>query len=315
MQDFMLKKGIITNDELSLLMEETAVEPEPINNPSQSKKALVSKTPKKSAGNDSNDKNVTNLTSSTSEVTIYKKAVQQLTPEMSDQIDKFINEASLNAVNFTGEGRKVSISSEEFMDTSDELDVLNGQFSIPDPQEVANKPEKTLEGKADNMIRETEKSRAWLYDVPGMLNLANQDIQVMDNKYQMIDAHVDDSMKQKIINYEFVDLSKLLPKNKSWDDDHRLEIVNKNGMTFLSPSADRDNMQISSYNRSEQAFRIYRSILTTTYPEKSSELLQYNHTISTAAASYSWENVNAYDHEFRQHISWLDYVVERPNKA
>ena len=176
MQDFMLKKGIITNDELSLLMEETAVEPEPINNPSQSKKALVSKTPKKSAGNDSNDKNVTNLTSSTSEVTIYKKAVQQLAPEMSDQIDKFINEASLNAINFTGEGRKVSTSSEEFMDTSDKLNVLNGQFSIPDPQEVANKPEKTLEGKADNMIRETEKSCAWLYDVPGMLNLANQDI-------------------------------------------------------------------------------------------------------------------------------------------
>ena len=264
---------------------------------------LVSKTPKKSAGNNSNDKNVTNLTSLTSEVTIYKKAVQQLTPQMSEQIDKFINEARLNAVNFTGEGRKVSTSSEEFMDTSDESDVLNGQFSIPDPQEVANKPEKTLEGKADDMIREAEKSRVRLYDVPGKLNLANQDIQAMDNKYQMIDAHVDDSMKRKIINYEFVGLSKLLPKNKSWDGDHRLEIVNKNGMTFLSPIADRDNMQISSYNRWEQAFRIYSSILTTTYPEKSSELLQYNHTISTVAASYSWENVYTYDHEFRQHIS------------
>ena len=31
-------------------------------------------------------------------------------------------------------------------------------------------------------------------------------------------------------------------------------------------------------------------------------MIQYNHTIGTAASSYSWENVYSYDKEFRMHM-------------
>ena len=59
---------------------------------------------------------------------------------------------------------------------------------------------------------------------------------------------------------------------------------------------------MSSYYKWEQVFRVYSNILTSRLPGKSTELIQYNHTIHTASVSYIWENVYAYDREFRQHI-------------
>ena len=121
----------------------------------------------------------------------------------------------------------------------------------------------------------------------------------------MIDVHVDEATKGKIIQYKFIDLSKLLPKSKSIreEDQQRLEIVNRNGMTYLSPVSDKECVQITSYHRWEQAFRIYSNIITGAYPKKATELLQYNHTIHTASNAYVWENVYSYDKEFRYHIS------------
>ena len=62
-------------------------------------------------------------------------------------------------------------------------------------------------------------------------------------------------------------------------------------------------MQINTYGRWEQAFRVFSNILTSKYPEKAPELLQYNHTIHSASTTYTWENVYAYDREFRQHVA------------
>ena len=44
-------------------------------------------------------------------------------------------------------------------------------------------------------------------------------------------------------------------------------------------------------------------MLTTRYPGKAPELLQYNYTIHSAAMAYVWENVYSYDCEFRRHIA------------
>ena len=73
-------------------------------------------------------------------------------------------------------------------------------------------------------------------------------------------------------------------------------------MTFLTPISDREMTQINLYMRWEQAFRICSNVLTSQYPSKASELLQYNHTIQTASASYVWENIYVYDRKFHQHI-------------
>ena len=73
-------------------------------------------------------------------------------------------------------------------------------------------------------------------------------------------------------------------------------------MTYLAPVVG-DSIQINTYNRWEQAFQIYSNIITAQFPEKASELLQYNHTIHMVSTTYVWENIYAYNREFRHHIS------------
>ena len=74
----------------------------------------------------------------------------------------------------------------------------------------------------------------------------------------------------------------------------------------MSPVQDNAAV-ISSYGKWEQAFRVYSNVLTSKYPAKSPELLQYNHTIHNASMAYTWENVYSYDKEFRHHIAKHPY--------
>ena len=66
--------------------------------------------------------------------------------------------------------------------------------------------------QADKLIRHVEKSRAQIYDMAGKdIKSVHQsfsnvtDIAVMDNNYQMIDTHIDDVLRKKIISYDYVD--------------------------------------------------------------------------------------------------------------
>ena len=173
--------------------------------------------------------------------------------------------------------------------------------------------EKSAEERADDYIREAERSRAHMYEIEGRNKTGNslvlqhidkpvQSITMIDNDYQMIDSHLDESLKRKIVSYEYVDFGKLI-RGKSRDDDNWLEFVTRNGSIYLTPVSDKDGVQITSYIKWEQAFRIFSNVLTTRFPDKSTELLQYNHTIPTALMAYQWDNVYAYDKEFRHHIA------------
>ena len=124
----------------------------------------------------------------------------------------------------------------------------------------------------------------------------------------MINAHIDESLHNHILTFKYTDFRKLISKGRyaREDDQQRMEIVNKNGLSYLSPVSD-NSVNISGYPRWEQAFRVYSNIITSRYPTKSSELLQYNHTIHTASTSYAWENMYAYDREFRNHIARHPY--------
>ena len=99
----------------------------------------------------------------------------------------------------------------------------------------------------------------------------------------MVDSHVDASTCAKIVNFEFVDLARLLPQNKYvFEEEHQcLEIINKNGMSFLSPVSEREAAAINLYSKWEQAFRVYSNILTNDHPAKATELIQYMHVIHT----------------------------------
>ena len=212
------------------------------------------------------------------------------------------------------------------MDTSDECDIElahtsfvdnQGQTAAAQPGGSKDKrfsmdPEQTPEQQADQMVKDAERSRARLLGIPGnndILTPYTGKVAVVDSgvvngaqidqDYQMLDMHVDETIEKCIQAFEYVDFSKLVSRNKLVkDDDQRLEIVNHNGMTFLSPIADRENVQITSYIKWEQAFRVFSNILTSKFPAKATELLQYNHTIHTASMAYIWDNVYAYDKEF-----------------
>ena len=102
-----------------------------------------------------------------------------------------------------------------------------------------------------------------------------------------------------------MDFSKLLPKNRfsASDEENRLKLVTRGGVTYFVPASDRDNASITSFTKWEQAFRVFSNIFSRAYPSKVTELIQYNHIIHVAASTYIWENVYRYDKEFRRHIS------------
>ena len=167
---------------------------------------------------------------------------------------------------------------------------------------------------SDHMIREAESAKACMYKLPGNAYNAvlekdpvlpeSASSQAMDEAYMVIGGHIDCNLQQKIIDFEYVDFARLLPRDKITKiDDHGFELVMKGGSTYFAPIADRDSTSIVNFSHWEQAFRIYSNILTRAYPAKASELIQYNHVIYTAALTFSWENVYQYDREFRMHIS------------
>ena len=124
----------------------------------------------------------------------------------------------------------------------------------------------------------------------------------MDEDYLVVGAHIDELTKAKIVKGEYVDFSKLLPRDRiATEEDGRMELIIKNGKTYWTPVT--ETVSINGFSKWEKAFRVFSNIYTTQYPAKASELIQYNHIIHSIAATYSWDNVNAYDKEFRMHLS------------
>ena len=136
---------------------------------------------------------------------------------------------------------------------------------------------------------------------------ANRQVQhsaVVDENYMAIGVHIDKVLKQKIVANEYVDFARLIAKDKITRNDQnetKMELVTRGGSTFFVPANEHANL--TSFAKWEQAFRIFTNIYTKAYPWKSSELIQYNHVIGTAAQNFAWENVYSYDKEFRIYIS------------
>ena len=88
------------------------------------------------------------------------------------------------------------------------------------------------------MVLDAEQSRAHMFKVPGKIfdqslehtQQINQvevplpavpsvSISQIDQDYQMIDLHLDDNLRRKILTLEYMDFAKLIPKGKSIRDD------------------------------------------------------------------------------------------------
>ena len=162
------------------------------------------------------------------------------------------------------------------------------------------------DARANNVILEAEKYKAHISAPTGneINEIGNIAIACENNDdFFHVTCHVDVSLKEKIERGEFVDLERLLPHNTfRTNDESRLEIVNKNGMTYFAPVQDR-NIKILGIRKWEQAFRVYAAIYSKANPHRASEIWQYIYVINLAASSYSWENVAFYDNMFRQLMS------------
>ena len=120
-----------------------------------------------------------------------------------------------------------------------------------------------------------------------------------------VSCHIDSNIRQKIEQGEFVDLERLLPKDKLasgpntfGQDMHKIELLMKDGQPYFGAASNEN--KINSIRRWDQAFRIYATIYTQVNPHRASEIWQYVHVIHMAASTYNWDNVAYYDYTFRQ---------------
>ena len=133
---------------------------------------------------------------------------------------------------------------------------------------------------------------------------------LVDEDYLMVGNYVEEHIRQRIENGEYVDFARLLPRDQLlMEEEGRLEIINRNRRTFFVPATDSaDSGGISNFSQEqaffwEQAFRVFSTIYTRRFLGRAAELIQYNHIIHTAALIYTWENVYLYDQDFRLHLS------------
>ena len=120
-----------------------------------------------------------------------------------------------------------------------------------------------------------------------------------DDEFFHITCHVDPNMKAKIGKGEYVDLKKLLPKDRMrGNDDQTLTLVNKDGHTYFVPT--ESGSKITNIRWWEQAFCVYAAIYSNANPGRSAEIWQYAYVINMAVSSYIWENGAHYDFTFRQ---------------
>ena len=143
-----------------------------------------------------------------------------------------------------------------------------------------------------------------------------------DDEFFHITCHVGANLKAKIERGEFVDLEKLLPRDRmsKLTDERSLTLINHDGNMFFMP-ADNGPGKITNVRCWEQAFRVYAAVYSNANPSRPAEIWQYVYVINTAASSFQWENVAYYDFTFRQlmhanpHCSWGKTYVQLWNLA
>ena len=162
--------------------------------------------------------------------------------------------------------------------------------------------------QADQLIREAEQAKAKMFQTPGrnaqVIDLENNFVHsaMVDESYLVLATHIDENLRNKIEKGEYVDLAKLLPKDRiAQEEDQRLQMVMKNGQTYWVPV--NNSVAINNFTRWELAFRVYSDIYSRANPTRSAELIQYNHVIHTISTQFIWENVYDYDKDFRIHMS------------
>ena len=127
-----------------------------------------------------------------------------------------------------------------------------------------------------------------------------------DDEFFHVTSQIEATIKSKIERGEFVDLERLLPKDRlsfgrSNDLNRQLfQLITQGTNSYLEPPAPPKTGRINNIRKWDQAFRVYAAIYTHANPERASEIWQYVYVIHTAAASNPWDNVYFYYINFRE---------------
>ena len=182
-------------------------------------------------------------------------------------------------------------------------------------------------GKDSDNAAQTGINSSLEHNINELLQLLkSQNVTEVDNDddFFHITCHIEGNLRSKIAKGEFVDLEKLLPKTKlqiMTGVENEIEVVRKNGSTYVFPESGQRDQRITNVHRWEQAFRVYSAIYSESNPDRAAEIWQYVHVINTAAQTFAWENVSFYDITFRQlmekkpHRSWSKIYTQMWNLA
>ena len=274
-----------------------------------------------------------------SELTIYQNAVlkkregssssEDEIPEINvssdDQCDSFSSiEKDLVQKRCEGRSSNVQPNHRDRQEASTSKEVQHDTEQLMPRSVEPRQPtmKELAEAQGDAMLKDAQARRSRAYEVAGE-NSADQVEQgilqireklgpndfyrSVDDDYMLIASHLDQSIREKIVNSEYIDFAKLLRRDRSnigGDDEfgqQKMVMVNKGGMSYWVPLQDKQKT-IDSYARWDQAFKVYLDVYTTKFPHGTTELIQYGHIIQTTSFSYAWDNVYMYDREFRRHM-------------
>ena len=278
-----------------------------------------------------------NKKNSMSEITIYENAVKDATKrtssssEEADMSDEVIMDGGEQNTNDSLIDQFIIGQRRQFEDDRRVVDrgrpipltsgYGRGQAAAADG--AANIPPNPNVINAES-IRKAEVTKAKIYTTPGeFLQPIDQVVKIteglpqleldtnnrfvhsamVDENYLVLGNHVDAVTRQKIVDGEYIDFAKLLPRDHvmiAEDLGQKMEVVNKDGHMYWVPATELT--RINSFAKWEQAFRIYSDIYGKGHPSRTTELIEYSHLIYTASLSYVWDNVYRYDIDFRLHM-------------
>ena len=167
--------------------------------------------------------------------------------------------------------------------------------SLPPPRGRSSLAVPQNSGRAQRVaeaIREAKASKARIFEISGnqfnvhqgnieganepsqmdMLSHSFAHSMLVDEQFLLVATHVDGTLRNKIVAGEYVKFLKLLSRDKlEFDEDQCMEMVNRDGKPVWVPVSAKDTLAINSFNRWEQAFRVFTDIFIKAHPSRTQE--------------------------------------------
>ena len=125
-----------------------------------------------------------------------------------------------------------------------------------------------------------------------------------DDEFFHITSQIEPNLRQKIEKGEYVELERLLPKDRNAGRNDEInkqlyQLITQGSSSYLEAPFPKTR-KINNIRKWDQAFRVYAAIYTNANPERASEIWQYVYVIHTAASANAWENVYFYHINFER---------------